>query len=424
MFFLIRALWVALVGLLLASSAAGAAPLSLQEAIRRTAATHPQLRSFAVRNRQLELERQRAVLAPPMSIGATLENALGSGEYSGLGSAETTFTLAGVLERGDKAAARRALVTRRIDELAVQREVKELDLLAEVARRYLDLAEAQARLPLWMAAVQRQRDLAAAVRRRFAEGASPEALALSAEAELARRESELKGAQQAVEVTWGALALLWADSAPGEAPEVTARSAALPVLQPLQSLRSSIVNLPDLRFFAQAQRVQEAQRALAVAARSFDLEWQLGVRRLEASGDTALLAGVTLPLGARARAELDESIEATQGEMLAQSRDSTRLELEALLLRVHGEIAAALERVRALETAVTPRLETAAAQAGRAYAAGALSYYETLQLQNEVTRVAFEVLALRYEIDRKLVELQRLTGEPIVVATSPNGENP
>jgi len=361
-------------------------------------------------------------MPPPLSVGLEIENMLGTGDYSGLAAAETTLTLAGVLERGGKPAARRALAATRLDELAVQREVKELDVLAEVARRYLDLAEVQTTLPLLTAGLERQRSLAAAVRRRFQEGASPEALALSAEAEIARREAELQRARRGAEVAWRSLALMWSDNAPGTVPEVIGRARALPELLSLETLLPSLRQLPDLRSFVQAERVQDARRRVAAAGRSFDLEWQLGVRRLEASGDTALVAGVSLPLGTRSRAALDESIEDVNRELLTSSRDTTLSALETMLVRVHGDIAAALDVIRALESEILPRLVKSAAQAERAYAAGALSYFESLQLQNEVMQVELEVLALRHDIDRKLVELQRLTGEPIVAGTMQIGE--
>lgn len=421
--FLTRPLLAVIGGLALyCATAVHAAAFSLEEAISRTANVHPELRSFAARRRLLGLEGERAVMRPPFTAGVEIENGLGTGDYSGFAAAETTLTLAGVFERGGKPAARRSLAASRLDELAVQRAVNELDVLAEVARRYLDLAEAQARLPLLSAAADRQRTLAAAVRRRFQEGASPEALALSAEAEVARRDAELRSAQRAAEVAWRTLALMWSDNSPGAAPAVTARASGLPELQSLESLLPAVRQLPDMQYFAQAERVQDARRRLVAAGRSFDLEWQVGVRRLEASGDTALVAGVSLPLGMRSRAALDESIEEVNRELLSSTRDATLASLETMLVRVHGEISSAVDAIRTLDAEVLPRLGKSAAQAERAYAAGALSYFESMQLQSEVTRVELEVLALRHDIDRKLVELQRLTGESIVARRAQTGE--
>lgn len=401
-----------------------ASALGLEEAVVRTAAVHPDLRGFVIKRRSLAIEASQADLRPALSAGLELENVAGSGGYSGVDDVEATLTLAGILERGGKRAARQALAATRIDALAVEREAKELDVLAEVARRYLDLAEAQARLPMIERSLERQRELAKAARRRFQEGASPEVLALSAESAITRRALALESARRDVDLAWRTLALMWADSAPGEAPILPARSAELPALKNLETLVPGLRRSPDLRYFAEAERVQDARRRLASAGRQFDLSWQVGVRRFEATDDTALVAGITVPLGMRSRAALDESLEAENLELIASTRDATSLALETMLVRVHGEIASSISQVRALEGDILPRLSKSAAQAQRAYAAGALSYFESMQLQNEITEAEWEALSLRFAIDRKLVELQRLTGEPIVAVGRKSRETP
>jgi cobalt-zinc-cadmium efflux system outer membrane protein len=170
----------------LAMPAGAADRLTLDEAFARVAETHPELRLFGARRDVLSAESERAALRPPLVMGAEIENALGSGEASGFDSAELTLTLASVLERGGKLDARRAVANSRIDALAVEREARRLDLLAEVARRYLAMvaAEHQRRIAN-MDIAQRQRTVAGA-RRRLEAGASPESVVLTAQAALAR----------------------------------------------------------------------------------------------------------------------------------------------------------------------------------------------------------------------------------------------
>src|SRR3546814_10849154 len=117
--------------------------LTLDDAFRRVANTHPNLRLFDTHRDVLEAELDRAALRPELIAGANIENAFGTGEASGLQRAELTLTLASVLERGGKLDARRTLAQSRIDALAVEREAQRLDLLAEVARRYLAIVAAQ-----------------------------------------------------------------------------------------------------------------------------------------------------------------------------------------------------------------------------------------------------------------------------------------
>jgi len=80
----------------------------------------------------------------------------------------------------------------------------------------------------------------------------------------------------------------------------------------------------------------------------------------------------------------------------------------------HGELTAHLATLAALSAQVLPKVSDAATQAARAYAAGALTYHESLQIQDQAVQLEWERLALRFDIDRQLLELQRLTGNPIL----------
>lgn len=390
----------------LAGLPASATDLPLNAALSRAVATHPQLRGFESRQRILELESRQAALRPPLEAGLELEN-LGT-------DVETTLTLAGVLELGGKRGARQALASLRIDELAIEREIKALDVLAEVARRYIDLAEAQARLPLLDSAIERQQVLAKAVRRRFNEGASPEALALAAEAELVRRETERRTAAHELDIAWRSLALMWSEREPGVAPRVQSPADILPRLRSLQEVTAELRESPDIRYFAKAERVQDARLRLAATSRSADVRWEIGVRRFDLTQDTALVAGVSVPLAQGARGAINESIEQSNRELLGMSREDALLALESTLVRVHGELASRITTLDTLGDQVLPKVAAAAAQAARAYSAGALTYHESLQIQNEVLQLEWERLALRFVIERQLVELQRLTGNPIL----------
>lgn len=69
--------------------------LSLDDAIARVATTHPDLRIFDGRRQVLDANLASAALKPPMTLGATIENTLGTGNYRGFSEAELTVTLAG-----------------------------------------------------------------------------------------------------------------------------------------------------------------------------------------------------------------------------------------------------------------------------------------------------------------------------------------
>ena len=137
MFLRIAAAAALLATLLAGLPAFAAEPLTLDDAFARVDRSHPELRLITSQRDVFAAELDRAAFKPPLVIGAEVENAFGTGEASGLSGAELTLTLASVLERGGKLDARRVVLQSRIDALAVQREIRRLDLLAEVARRYV-----------------------------------------------------------------------------------------------------------------------------------------------------------------------------------------------------------------------------------------------------------------------------------------------
>ena len=407
------AAWV--VACCVALPAAAADRLSIDEVFARVGELHPELQLFENRGEVLAAERERAALRPPLVAGAMLENVAGSGEASGADSAELTLSLASVLERGGKAEARGDVVARRIDALGAEREARRLDLLAEAARRYLSLASAQ-RIGALAAAERTQRERTAdAARARYRAGGTPESAVLAAEAAAARAAMDERLAQARFEAARLQLAALWGERDPDFAIDAPALLA-LPALPGRTELAQLLEATPDITRFADEARVREAQLALARSDAAFDLSWELGVRRLEAGDDVALVAGVSVPLGARARA--GPAVRAARAELdaLDTERDATVRILYATLAEVHGRYSVANAEVQALGTDIIPRLARAGEAAEKAYRAGAATYAEWAQLQAEHAAALRQQHELALGAWFSLIEIQRLTGRAFIAA--------
>lgn len=397
--------------LLAVASGAAAQPFTLADAQERVAQSHPDLRLFVPRREGLEAEARSAALSPALEVQADLENVLGSGTLQGSRSAELTLSLAGMLERGGKREARRALAAARIDALGVQRAATQLDLLAETTRRYLDLAALQTQRPLLEEdLVQRQR-IARAARQRFAAGAAPEASALAAEAGIAQAEARLAALDAEQAAAWRRLSLLWGEPADGSVPAVDAVPDEVPALPALTELTARIAEAPELVAFADEARIREARLRLAETEARPDARWSIGARRLQDGRDVGLVAGFSLPLGARRRAEPGIAAARAEQEVLAMSRESAALQLEAVAVDAWSQIETGALQVDRLRTDVLPRLQRAAAQSERAYRAGALSYLEWAAVQTEITASNLALLEARVATQRALIELQRLTAD-------------
>lgn len=382
--------------------------IDLDTAFARVEATHPDLKLFRYSEAGLRAEADKAAQKPPLVAGLALENAFGSGAYSSTQAAELTVSLASVLERGGKRAARTALAASRIDALGNSREAKRLDLLAEVARRYLDLAAAQAQQRIaTLDREQRERTLAAA-KKRVQAGASPLSVQLAADAALARTELDLTRAQNEQRAAARRLALLWGERDAGELTAADYRLA-LPPVPEFGRIAALLDNTPDITRFADEQRVREARLQLARSARSADLDWQVGLRRFQDGSDWALTGSVGMALGAASRAQPDIRQAEAELESLSLERDSAQLGLYATLAQAHGGLQAASGEAQQLRAEVLPRLLKAESAAEQAYRAGALSYLEWAQLQSETTAARRQDLAAAIAAQRALIEIQRLT---------------
>lgn len=387
--------------------------LTLDDAFARVAESHPELRLIRSRGDVLAAELERATLRPPLVAGASVENAFGTGDARNLQQAELTLTLASVLERGGKLDARKAMAQSRIDTLAVERETRRLDLLAEVARRYLSVVAAQQQREIAVLDIAQRKRTVTGAQHRLQAGASPESVVLTAQATLARAELDHARIDQRLLTAKQHLAALWGERTPSF-DIVAVEPLALPAIADFAALADLLERTPELNQFTGERRVREARLQLAKTAASVDLDWQVGVRRLQDTSDFALVGSLSMPLGTSRRAQPE--IRAAEAELAAVEieREAKGLSLYSTLAEAHGRYRVAELEVARLRDDVLPKLARAEAAAERAYRTGAISYLEWAQLQSERTAARKQQLDVALDAQRALIEIQRLTGQAFV----------
>jgi len=407
---------IAFVPCVYAQGTTPAAPLTLDDAIARVAQYHPDLRLAQAQRPVWEARRDAAGLSPPLTVGVELENALGSGDARGFDAAEVTVTLAGVLERGGKLDARRAVAQANLDSLAPQRETTRLDLMAEVARRYLAVTDARQQLRIAETDIEQRRRAVAAARLRLQAGASPESVLLTAQAMQAQAELDRDRARQMDQSARAALSALWRQREPGF-DVVTGDPMQLPALQDFAVLAEELQRTPELAVLAGERRIREAQVQLARTQARPDVSWQVGVRNSRDTRDTSLVAGFSVPLGSVRRA--DPEIRAAEAELALNSveREARALQLYATLAEAHGRYLTSRLEVTRMERDVLPQLKRAENAAEKAWRAGAISYMEWAQLQAMRIEARQRQLEAAIAAQTALIELQRLTGQSMVAAT-------
>lgn len=397
---------------------ASAVPLTLDDAIVRVALDHPELRLIDAQRPVLEARRDAAVLRPPLQLGVELENLLGSGDARGMQGAEATVSLSGVLERGDKLDARRLLAQANIDALAPQRATARLDLLAETARRYLAVAQAQAAGQIADADIEQRRRAVAAARLRLQAGASPESVLFTAQAMLAQAELDRDRATEEAAAARRSLAALWGAAA-ADFSTVSGDVLQLPALRGFALLSEELQQAPALAELLGEQRIAEAQLQLVRTRSRPDWNWQVGVRNSRAGNASSLVAGISIALGSAGRAAPEIREAQADLALLPYQRQARQQQLYATLAEAHGRYVSARLEVQRMRSDVLPPLQKAERAAGQAWRAGAASYMEWAQLQAMRIEARQRQLDAAIAAQTALIEIQRLTGQPQLADDAP-----
>jgi cobalt-zinc-cadmium efflux system outer membrane protein len=405
--------WHAMVAcLLFAVASARAAEVTLAGAIDLALKRNPALVASRYELTASQARVIQAGLRPNPELLLEFENFAGRGELSGVQSLETTLSLSQVIELGDKRRLRSAAALADSDVASIEQRARQLDVLADVTRRFVEVVAAQERVRLAGEATQLARQTLDAINVRVEAARTPVAEGSRARIALTRALIEERQAQAALRAARYSLAACWGDTEP-EFTDASGNLFAFAAVHPLPALLTKIEHTPDITFFASQARLRDAELQVARAQSRPNLTFSLGVRRLEATDDLALVAGVSAPLSVYDR---------NQGvirEAKARRVQSDR-ELEAALVRLRStlqatyeEMTASREAVEALRADAIPQAVLALDQVKSGYERGRFSFLELASAQQELLGLRASVLDAATDYHRLLAELERLTSEPL-----------
>ncbi len=404
-----------LIQLLSTAFAADAEPtgeLSLSLAIDTALQRNPAL---AVSSYELKMADARVVSAgrrPSPEISLELENFAGSGSTRGTTALESTLALSQVIELGSKREHRIEIAAMNRELSGIERSARQLDVLADVTRRFIDVVLAQHTAALTERAVTLSEHTLAAITTRVAAARSPQAEQSRASISVARARIEQQEAIGKLQAARRALAALWGSRSPSFA-SAAADLFTLPEAQPFDALSVRLQRNPDFLRFATEARLRVAEARLAQAQSKPDLSVSAGIRRFEATGDSAVVAGISIPLSFanRDRGAVREA-ELHLDQVRAQSQ-ATFLQAETTLFGLYQEMASARIRAMTLRDEALPRAEAALTQTQYGYERGRFSYLELASAQQELLALQSASLEAAADYHRLMAEIERLTGEPL-----------
>jgi cobalt-zinc-cadmium efflux system outer membrane protein len=394
------------------AGSASSQALTLASAIEQTLATNPELRVYAPRLAADRARAAQAALMRPLELEAEVQDAFGTGRASGFDIAETTFALSQVVELGGKRGLRTDAAAASTALTDAERAAAELDVLAEVTRRFIHVAADQEHLALTMRATALADDNVAAATARVAAARAPEVELRRARVTRSRAGVEQEHAEHELLTSRRKLAAMWGDT-DATFDRVGADLYALPPSEGYEELVARLETNPDFLRFASEERLRDAELRVAEAHARTDLTWRAGLRILSESNDEALVFGVTLPLNAARRARHEIAAARAEREQVSAERDAHRVRAAAQLFELFQELRHATTEAEMLRTNVLPEMEAALEATRYAFERGRYSYLEWVDAQRELIDVQGALIDASANAHLYRTEIERLTGEPL-----------
>jgi len=389
----------------------------LQDAVRAALSRNPDLKEFAFTLRAEEARRDTAALRPPIEISADVENMLGTGTYNDISAAEATLALSQVIELGDKRGARIASVNASIDTITTARQAAQLDILAEVTRRYVAVAELQEKLALAERATVLAQGTFDAARLRVQAARAPHVEEDRAVVALERSRLDVRNLRARLNAARRSLAASWGeDGAILEGRPFGQISGNLYLLQTVDdfpALLERLQSTPDFLRFATEERLREADLRLAATQKRSDITLSGGVRRLQESKDFALVASFSMPLFSGRRADGVIAEAAARRDAIGVAREAAMVRARAELFALYSDLREAEAAVSVLQATVIPRMEEALQETQYAFERGRYSYLELVDAQREFLDAQSSRIDAATQAQLLIAEIERLTNAPL-----------
>lgn len=393
----------------IALSATAQEVISLDYAIARSLQQHPELSVYTHKKQAAIALVEQAGVTRPLIASAVIEDALGTGSYSGIKGMQTTLSISWLLE-DDIIASRVKLANTKVASELVAQEVKAVDIASETARIFITILSQEEKLKLAKLAHQQSKDVLKQVSNQVKAGKLFVVDELRAKAALSLFALEVEDLMHEIEASKAQLAAQWlGDTNFGIAGDLSN----IPNIKALETALMSLKSNPKLKKFMVEQDVMQSEIALAEVNQKPSWEVSAGVRRNEVVDDFSFTAGISIPFGSEDRNRgLISSLQEKQNQSKAESQALyQRLSTQALLLT--HKLKHNRHVIDGLRNQSIPFLEEAAAKANKAYEKGRYRYTDLYAVQQELVKAQSQLIDAYTNIQLFNIELERLTGTSV-----------
>jgi outer membrane protein, heavy metal efflux system len=396
--------------------AEGAHALTLRGALQRALASNARLAAADRDIGSAAGRRLQAEAIPNPELSLEIDNALGSGDYRGFRSAETTLQLSQLIELGGKRKARVAAGSAELEAAHWQRAALRLEILSDTAVAFFSVLAAQRRIAIHDTHVAALQRLAPLLQRRVEAGASSPAEVARAQvaSDLVRADRERVRTSLAI-ARLELATLMGASSATYS--QVVGDLGAVGQPPSFHVVRRSLDSNPQLIRFTAIRAQADAELLLERLKPIPDLRAGVAWRHFRETNDNAVRLGVSLAVpvwdqnfgGVAAAQESRAKVEAE----LATARASLILTLG----RAYETMAGAAREIEILRSSALPNVRSAVEAMESGYSQGRFGLLELLDVQSSATQAALREVEALLSYHTSLATIEGLTGMPLRMAS-------
>ena len=393
---------------------AQATELSLVEALKRTLVQSPDLQLYPYQQRINDAAAISAGMRPNPELQLELADVLGTGDSRTAKNAELTLSLSQLIELGDKRQKRLELTQWQSKLTEQQYQLDKVDALSATMRSFLLVLHQQALLKWTEQKIATEQQALAAVKQRAKAGNVTDADISRLELKVLQSRMEQKNLLAEKQVNLRLLASHWATQPDFDA--VSGDLSLRPTLPQLADVLTLLQQAPQLQWWLTQNRLLDSQLQLARALGQADLTLGAGIRRNQQTKDTAFVLQVSMPLALENPNQGAILSSAALAEQAKLQQQQTMQQLQLQTERSYLQLTQLSEQIGDYQKAVIPLSQQVLDQMLAGYQQGVFDMTDLLAAQQDILLAKRQVIDLHYALHLQLLELERLTGLPMVVS--------
>lgn len=384
--------------------------INLDEAIHLTLSKSPELLRFQYLKQQHDGKIQQSKVGSKPQLDLSIEDAFGTGDYSGFENAQTTIGITWVLDK-NLVESRTKASREAASQINFERQIKALDLSASTAKIFVKNLALQEQIKLSQSNLTETKNALTLVKKRTQKGLGSAVDVVQMKASVAHAELMLEDLQHELKSRQYELMSQWGES--NRLRVAKGNLFSTPTLVSTEMVMQNLQNHPLLSALNNKRRVLDSE--IELARIEAEPRWSIntGIRRYERTSDYGVMAGISIPLGTQG---------SNQGKIRSLKAEQSIYDAEIVSLKqkLNTQIFVLLQEIEhsqhiidTTQKTIIPLMKKAKSEVNKAYELGKASYLKWYNVQQDYLATHLNLINTYKTLHLQRIELQRLTGTSI-----------